>query len=102
MFNKNTKGFKAEANQWWQKINIEHQEALQKKHKTSDVVELYYLEKIYNKYYDKQFQAKANQWWQSLSINEMKSFEAKHKTTSPAIASDIARIYDYEVLSTNF
>jgi len=55
---------------------------------------------IMNKYYDKEFQAKAWQWWRTLSINEMKEFERKHGLISMAVASDIARIYDREVLGS--
>lgn len=52
-----------------------------------------------DKYYDRAFQAEAGRWWNSLSINEMKRLEKKHELIGHAGSSDIARIYDQEILS---
>jgi hypothetical protein len=55
------------------------------------------------KYYDKSFQAQANEWWRSLSLNEMKAFKVKYVDASyrcvhSFVASEIAEIYDREVV----
>ncbi len=50
------------------------------------------------KNYDKSFQDRASVWWFTLSIEEREALEKKYKTSYRASASEVAAIYDQELL----
>jgi hypothetical protein len=51
------------------------------------------------KYYDQDFQQESNKWWCTLSINQMMAFEKKYNLLHHALPSEIAEIYDREILT---
>lgn len=55
--------------------------------------------KYNSKNYDQVFQSEAIKWWRTLSINQMKEFERKYQTFGMATLSEIANIYNLEILS---